>query len=329
MSTKKIIAIVGATGTQGSSVVHTFLDLPNWHVRALTRSPTSEKAQTLAAKGAEVIQADLNDLDSLSRAFKDAHAIFLNTDFWEPFRAALASGKDSETACKIGYDTEVTNGKNAISAAANVPTLERFIYSALGPMNRASGGKYPHSHHWETKAFLVDYINDQEKELAAKTSFIYIGAYLLNQFLYPKPRKESGGAYAMVMPASKQMRMPIIDTARSTGPFVRALIEDETPRTKLLAYDEYLTIEQVIEVWEKVTGKKAAFVQMGLQELHAMSGVPLEVLYGPAFVDEFGYCGGIDGVIEPAQLKAKVNVKTFEESIRGLDMDFLLGLQGK
>ncbi|CAL5869773.1 uncharacterized protein PFLUO_LOCUS4003 [Penicillium psychrofluorescens] len=328
MSTKKTIAIVGATGTQGSSVVRTFLDLPNWHVRALTRSPTSEKAQILAAKGAEVIQADLNDPDSLSRAFKDAHATFLNTDFWEPFRAALASGKDSETACKIGYDTEVTYGKNAISAAAKVPTLERFIYSALGPMNRASGGKYPHTRHWETKAFLVDYINDQE-ELAAKSSIIYIGAYLHNQFLYPKPRKENDGAYAMVMPARKQMRMPIIDTAMSTGPFVRALIEDEAPRTKLLAYDEYLTIEQVIEVWEKVTGKKAAFVQMGLQELHAMSGMPLEVLNGPAFVDEFGYCGGIDGVIEPAQLKAKVGVKTFEESIRGLDMDFLLGLQGK
>ncbi|KAJ5604540.1 hypothetical protein N7510_009694 [Penicillium lagena] len=327
MSTKKIIAIVGATGTQGSSVAHTFLDLPNWHVRALTRTPIS--AQALADKGAEVIQADLNDPDSLSRAFKDVHAIFLNTDFWAPFRAALASGIDHETACKIGYDTEVTNGRNAISAAAKVPTLERFIYSALGPMNRASGGKYPDSHHWETKAFLVDYLNDQEKELATKTSLIYIGAYLHNPFLYPKPQKETGGAYAMVIPASKQMRMPIIDTAVSTGPFVRALVEDEAPRTKLLAYDEYLTLEQIIEVWEKVTGKKAAFVQMGLQELHEMSGVPLEILYAPAFLDEFGYCGGVDGVIEPAQLKAKVNVKTFEESISRLDMDFVLGLQGK
>jgi hypothetical protein len=326
MSTKKVIAVVGATGTQGSSVVHTFLNLPNWHVRALTRSPTSAKAQALAVKGAEVIQAELSDPDSLARAFKDAHAIFLNTDFWEPFRAALGSGKDSATACKIGYDTEVSYGKNAISAAAQVPTLERFIYSALGPMNRASGGKYPNSHHWETKAFLVDYIKDQE-ELAAKSSFIYIGAYLHNQFLYPKPQKDSG-AYAMVLPARKQMRMPIIDTAVSTGPFVRALVEDEAPRTSLLAYDEYLTIEQVIEAWSKVTGKQAAFVQMGLQELHAMSGVPLEVLYGPAFIDEFGYCGGVDGVIEPAQLKAMVNVKTFEESLRGMDMDFLLGLKG-
>ncbi|KAJ5939613.1 hypothetical protein N7466_002747 [Penicillium verhagenii] len=321
-SNQKIIAVVGATGTQGSSVARTFLALPNWHVRCLTRSPSSDKAQSLAKKGAEIIQADLNDPESLRRAFAGVHAIFLNTDFWEPYRRALASGTDAKTSAQIGYDAEVKFGKNVIDAAREVPTLERFIYSALGPMNAASGGKYPHSYHWETKAYLVDYIRGTE--LTKLTSFIYIGGYLTNQFLYPKLHKQTGG-YALVLPASKQTRLPVIDTARSTGPFVRALIEDEEAGTKLLAYDEYLTFEEIIETWSKVTGKQTMFLQMDMQDMHEKFGVPIEVLGGPAFLNEFDYCAGVSGVIEPSQLKAPVDVKSFEDSLRGMDVDFLLG----
>ena len=46
-SSTKTIVVVGATGNQGCSVTKTFLSLPHWHVRALTRSPTSEKAESL------------------------------------------------------------------------------------------------------------------------------------------------------------------------------------------------------------------------------------------------------------------------------------------
>ncbi|KAJ5527627.1 hypothetical protein N7513_011786 [Penicillium frequentans] len=321
-SAKKIIAVVGATGTQGSSVARTFLTLPNWHVRCLTRSPSSEKAQALASQGAELIQADLDDPESLRQAFAGAHAIFLNTDFWEPYRRAVASGTDATASAKLGYDAEVKFGKNAVDAALHISTLERFVYSALGPMNAASGGKYPYSYHWETKAYLADYI--QGTELGKLSSFIYIGGYLTNQFLYPKFRKEIGG-YALVLPASKQTRLPVIDTARSTGPFVKALIEEEASGTKLLAYDEYPTFEEIINTWSKVTGKQTMFMQMEMQDMHEKFGVPMEALGGPAFLSEYDYCAGISGVIEPAQLKSRVDVKSFEESLKGLDMDFLLG----
>ncbi|KAJ5291020.1 hypothetical protein N7478_000271 [Penicillium angulare] len=322
VSTKKTIAVVGATGTQGSSVARTFLSQTGWHVRCLTRSTSSDKAQSLAREGAELVEANLSDPESLRRAFAGVHAIFLNTDYWEPYRQAVVSGKDAETSGKIGYDTETSFGKNAINAALEVPTLERFVYSALGPMNAASGGKYPYSYHWETKAHLVDYI--QSTDLGEISSYIYVGAYLTNQFIYPKASK-STGEYAIVLPASKQTRFPIIDTARSTGPFVKALIEEEAPGTKLLAYDEFLSFEEIIKAWSKVTMKQARFIEMSMQEMFEKYGVPIEVLGGPAFLNEFDYCAGVSGVIEPAQLKSRVNVKTFEESLRGLSADILLG----
>lgn len=325
MTEPKTIAIVGATGTQGSSVARTFLTLPNWHVRCLTRDSTSEKALQLGKLGGELVQANLEDEDSLRRAFDGAHAIFLNTDFWLPYRAALASGTDALTSAKEGYETETTHGKNAANVAATIPTLERLIYSALGPMKAASGGKYPLSYHWETKAYIADYIG-QIPELAKKASFIYVGAYISNPFLYPKYQPESK-EFVSVLPARKSMRMPIIDTAHSTGPFVRALVEDEAPGMKLLAYDDYLSVKEITAVWSKALGKPAKVIEMGVQEMHEKTGVPLEVLGGPAFIDEFGYCAGLESVVEPAQLKSHVQGKSFEEWLKGQDVMELLGLK--
>ena len=72
MSTKKIIAVVGATGAQGGGLVRAILEDPSgeFAVRALTRDVASEKAKALAALGAEVVAADVDDEASMRRALK-------------------------------------------------------------------------------------------------------------------------------------------------------------------------------------------------------------------------------------------------------------------
>lgn len=87
MSDKKIIAIAGATGAQGGSLAHAILDDTNskFAVRALTRDVSSEKAQALAAKGAEVVAADVDHPESLENAFQGAYGAFCITFFWEHF----------------------------------------------------------------------------------------------------------------------------------------------------------------------------------------------------------------------------------------------------
>ncbi len=54
-------------------------------VRALTRDPSSEKATALAARGAEVVQADIDDEASVRSAFEGAYGAFCVTNFWEHF----------------------------------------------------------------------------------------------------------------------------------------------------------------------------------------------------------------------------------------------------
>ncbi|KAI1819269.1 hypothetical protein F4861DRAFT_150793 [Xylaria intraflava] len=324
-SNKKIIAVIGATGNQGSSVARTFLSLPNWHVRAITRQPSSEKASQIAKLGCEVVQADLDDQASLSRAFEGVHAIFLNTDFWEPYRSPALSRAEKDEKSEISYEKEVRHGKNAVLAAAGVPTLERLVYSALGPMRAASNGKYPTSYHWETKAAIVDYIEREQPDFAKKASFIYIGAYMTNRLISPK-LDTSSGEYRVVLSCSGATRMPMIDEKNSTGVFVRALVEDEAPGTKLLAYDSYPTIEQGIATWSKVTGRPVNFVSLTIEQMHKLTGLPYELLWAPAFVEEYGYMGGIDNFIEPSQLKTKVTTPSFEDWLRSRDIQELLSI---
>jgi len=87
MSEKKIIAVVGATGAQGGGLVRAILSDPGqeFAVRAITRDPDSEKAAALAELGAEVVKADLEDVNSLKKAFDGAYGAFCITNFWEHF----------------------------------------------------------------------------------------------------------------------------------------------------------------------------------------------------------------------------------------------------
>jgi uncharacterized protein YbjT (DUF2867 family) len=91
MSGKKVIAVIGATGAQGGGLARAILqdrDGP-FSLRAVTRDPESDKAQALAAAGAEVVRADLDDKESLDRAFSGAYGAFCITNFWETFSPEL------------------------------------------------------------------------------------------------------------------------------------------------------------------------------------------------------------------------------------------------
>jgi uncharacterized protein YbjT (DUF2867 family) len=83
----RIIAVTGATGAQGGGLIRAIVADPDsgFTARAITRNPSSEAAVAMAAKGVDVVQADLDDEASLTRAFADVHGIFCVTNFWEHF----------------------------------------------------------------------------------------------------------------------------------------------------------------------------------------------------------------------------------------------------
>ena len=87
MTQPRIIAIVGATGAQGGGLARAILADAGggFKARALTRKVDSDNARALAAAGAEVVAADLDDEASLVRALEGAHGAYFVTNFWEHF----------------------------------------------------------------------------------------------------------------------------------------------------------------------------------------------------------------------------------------------------
>lgn len=112
----KIIAIVGATGAQGGGVARAILnDLKSeFKVRALTRNVNTDKAKALANSGAEVVQADLDDIESLKKAFEGAYGAFCITNFWEHFSP----------------EKEIQQAKNQ-AEAAKAAGVQHVIWSSL------------------------------------------------------------------------------------------------------------------------------------------------------------------------------------------------------
>ena len=121
MADSKIIAVVGATGAQGGGLARAILDDPDggFRCRALTRNPGSDAARALADKGAEVVQADLDDLDSLKAAFRGAYGAFCVTNFWEHF----SPDKEKQQAASM-------------AEAAKAEGLQHVIWSTLEDTRR-------------------------------------------------------------------------------------------------------------------------------------------------------------------------------------------------
>ncbi len=116
MANSKVIAVVGSTGAQGGSLARAILADPagGFACRAITRDPNKDKARALAAKGAEVVQADLDDGESLRKAFGGAYGAFCVTNFWEHFSA----------------EKEKAQARN-LADAAKASGLKHVIWSTL------------------------------------------------------------------------------------------------------------------------------------------------------------------------------------------------------
>jgi uncharacterized protein YbjT (DUF2867 family) len=89
MSNKKIITVFGATGAQGGGLVRAILAdrAGEFSVRAVTRDVNSDKSKALAQSGAEVVAANIDDTNSISKALEGAYGAFFVTFFWDHFSA--------------------------------------------------------------------------------------------------------------------------------------------------------------------------------------------------------------------------------------------------
>jgi uncharacterized protein YbjT (DUF2867 family) len=185
----KIIAVVGATGTQGGGLARAILADPNggFAVRAITRDPNKENAKALASKGAEVVQANLDDVESLTKAFGGAHGVYAVTNFWEHF-----SG-----------EKEKTQAKN-IADAAKAAGVKHVIWSTLEDTRALmdpSDKRMPFLQekyrvpHFDAKAEANAYFQGLPVTYLV-TSFYWDNLYMFGL----APKKDDSGVYSWTFP---------------------------------------------------------------------------------------------------------------------------------
>ncbi|KAF5018605.1 hypothetical protein F66182_9397 [Fusarium sp. NRRL 66182] len=323
----KTIAVVAATGSQGGSVARTFVKIPGWHVRGITRSPQGEAAKALASEGVEIVQGDLDDKESLIRAFEGAHVIFSNTDFFTHLTQVMSGHAipENRTMLEYCYDREVSQGINIAEAAAApsvIKTLERFVMSTLSHASKWSGGKYTKVYHFDTKDAMIKATKERFPEVTAKMSTVTIGHYTTIWKVFDKlaPKRQPDGSYLLSRTTPPDVKMPFIVTHRDTGSFVKALV-DLPPNTHVMGVSEEITFPEWMEIWGRVNGVKAAYKHISREEL--FEGIPEDFAneIGDSFdyIHEFGFTGGDPAVLSLDQLGVKEPLTSMEQYIRDED----------
>ncbi|MEV0951873.1 NmrA/HSCARG family protein [Promicromonospora sp. NPDC050249] len=137
------VLVIGATGNQGGATARALLDR-GVAVRALVRDTSSDKAQALKERGAELVIGELDDAASLFAAAEGADGVF---SIPYPDVTDLAG------------DAEVIRGRNVVEAArkAGVAQVVHSSVSGAGEFHRTQPGWAEgrwDQHYWESKAAI-------------------------------------------------------------------------------------------------------------------------------------------------------------------------------
>ena len=138
-----MILVTGSTGFVGPHVVHALRERDK-PVRALVRTPSGRSATTLAAWGAELVQGDMTDRESLRRAVDGAEVVL--------HLVAIRQGPEEQ------FRQIMEQGTRELVAAAQEAGVRRFVLmSALGTSE-------------ETKDLVPYYHAKWEQEQTLRTS---------------------------------------------------------------------------------------------------------------------------------------------------------------
>ncbi|KAH7131011.1 hypothetical protein EDB81DRAFT_871429 [Dactylonectria macrodidyma] len=266
----RIIAVTGATGSQGGGVVNIMKATPGWSVRAVTRNPGSEAAKKLAAEGIEVVQASFDDEESLVAAFKDVHAVYAVTNWWEH----LFTGKSQDESGEL----EEKQGMTIARAAARTPSVEHYIWSTTPSAKRDFNGEHV-TPHMDYKANVDARIKSELPELAAKTTYLYFGYYPQNMFTFPfiKPIEHppNSGTFIQIMPSRPDaIVLNSGDMTVNPGIWVRQVLAKGAStfgKYSNVALEKW-TFQQMMDTWSEVTGKKGVYIPCTIEQYAAMWG---------------------------------------------------------
>ena len=268
MPDRNVIAVVGATGAQGGGLVRAILNDPNggFAARVLTRDMNGAKAKDFARLGAEVVAADIDNPESLKKAFEGAYGAYCVTFFWAHFSP----------------EKEMAEAK-AMAEAAKAAGLQHVIWSTLEDTRQwvplsdnrmpTLQGKYKVPH-FDAKGESNHFFTDA----GVPTTFLLTSFYWDNFIHFGMgPKKGPDGKLAITLPMGDK-KLPGI-AAEDIGKCAYGIFKkgNEFVGQTVAISGENLTGKQMAAVFTEVLGKEVRY-----------NSVPPEVYRG------FGFPGADD-----------------------------------
>ncbi len=281
MSDKKIIAVAGATGLQGGGLVRAILADANgpFVARAVTRNSSSDAAKRLAKSGAEVVEADLNDVVSLTRAFKNAYGVFLVTNYWEqrtPEQEQARTRAEMELA-------QARNGAQAAKAAG----VQHLIWSTLEDTRKhiplsdqqmpTLDGKYKVPH-FDAKAEANAFFTSASVPTTFLQTTFYYESFM--QGLGPAPGEDGKLVLTLPIADAKLAAIAVEDIGRTAFAIFRRG-DRYIAKTVSIAGD-HLTGAEFAQAFSKALGEEVAYRPYTPDQVRS-SGIPFAIEIGNNF----------------------------------------------
>jgi uncharacterized protein YbjT (DUF2867 family) len=239
MAKELTVVVTGSTGKQGGAVARALLERGH-KVRAVTRDPSSKKAQLLAEAGATLVAASLEDAAAIAKALGGATSLFAMT--------TLSGGTDAETR----------QGVAAVDAAKAAGV--HLVFTSVGSANRKTG--IPH---FDSKYAVEEHID----KVGARATILGPAYFMEN--LYFGKEQLAKGIYAVPLTPTKRLAQVAV---ADIGAVAVRVLEDAgrfTGKRFDLASDD-LTGNDAVAILARVTGRPFAYYQVPLDVIRQRLG---------------------------------------------------------
>lgn len=284
---KHTIVVIGATGSQGKGIVNALAKEDSFTIKAITRNP-----EKYSGEAHEAAYADLNDLESLKNAFKNAYGVFVVTNFWE------------------GAD-EMAQGKNAIEAAKEAG-IQHFVWSTLPDVEIISKSQFDVPH-FTLKAKIDELVKNAGFRY---TTFVQPPFYFQNLAGALGPQPQQDGTIGWILPIDPSKKAIHMSDINDLGKVVAGAFSNPEKTGNgnylSLATDLY-SFNDIIEAY-KANGKDYSFSQVPAEvfETFFEGAKELSEMFG--YFENYTYMGSDSGTrIESAKEIATGNYITLEQ----------------
>lgn len=283
----KTVVVCGATGRQGGAVARHLL-AAGWRVRALTRTPGSAKARSLADQGADVVGVDLGDARTLPAAFEGAHGVY-----------------SVQNPAIAGLEGEVAQGRNVAEAATDA-RVEHLVYGSAGVGESTGVGS------WDSKLAVEAHIRTLELPATVLRPQAFMEIMSEKAFY---PAVAAWHVMPKLLGSATAVPWIAVDDLGAVAARVFAEPLRFVGRTIPLAADSR-SLDECRAIWKEVRGRPPRRLPMPVRMFERVAGTDLTTMWrwsrtGPVSLDT-----GPTREVHPAALTVREWVASLDERRR-------------